>query len=180
MNRRIFVGIPVPLGIQKSLTTYCESIAQESLRFTKPENYHITLSFFGEQEERFVLKLEKSIRSVISDTPSFSLQFDSIAFAPPKREPSMIWAQYRTNDAFTKLVNKLETELKHIIHFTDKRNGHAPIPHITLARFKLPQSYELPQIELDSVVITAAALFESKRTENGIVYTTLSEFQLAY
>jgi RNA 2',3'-cyclic 3'-phosphodiesterase len=178
MTTRLFLAIPIPDEIKKSLSLYTSVFTSDSIRPVKSENYHITVSFFGEQNTNRVAEIAESISSVAAEVSSFQLQFDDISFAPPKRPPSMIWAQYLSSDAFTQLVRKIEERLQNVINFKDQRNGHVPIPHITLARFRNTRTANLPQVLLDPIPVTALSLFESKRTESGPIYTELETFPL--
>lgn len=178
MAKRLFVGIPVPHSIQKSLRIYTEALPRDIIRLVKPENYHITISFFGEQDGSNVGNISAVISEVTSSVSPFVLSFDRITLAPPKRPPSMIWASYKSNKEFSRLVSAIEEQLKPLIEFGDKRNGHAPIPHITLARFKNAVIDPLPPVELDSITVNSISLFESKLTENGLIYTELEKFPL--
>lgn len=179
MAQRLFVGIPVPISIQKSLTVYTRSLPQDNIRFVKPENYHITLSFFGEQDEKKIGDISKILQEITSSVMPFILLFDRISFAPPKQQPNMIWANYQKNYDFTEFVNRVEQAITSIITFADQRNGHAPIPHITVARFKHFVLPELPQIALDAIPVSSVSLFESKLTDNGPIYTELDQFPLS-
>jgi 2'-5' RNA ligase len=178
MAKRIFLGIPVPESIQHSLAIYTQTIAADSLRFTKPENYHITVSFFGEQEEERIPEISQAITTVLHSIAPFTISFDAISFAPPKREPSMIWALYTQIAPFTNLVDEIEEAVRKVLPYADKRNGHVPLPHITLARFRHTPLQTLPQIQLDPIQVEKLSLYESKRTEAGLSYVILEEYSL--
>jgi 2'-5' RNA ligase len=178
MKTRLFLGFPVPRPIQVSLAQYSQALLFPELRWVKPENYHITISFFGEQEHAKIEEISDVISSVTTQSAPFTFHFDGITLAPPKKQPSMIWAQYQSTETFTKLVRSIEKALSNSFTFTDQREGHEPLPHITLARFRNLSTRNLPQIELDSLHVTEAVLYSSQKTETGSVYTQITSFPL--
>ena len=178
MQKRLFVGIPVPKSIQTSLQIYTQAIASDTIRFVKPENYHITLTFLGEQEEVKIKQIISVIAGVSSVAKPLLLTFDTISLAPPNKPPSMIWAKYKQNDTLNSMTLQIEKAINSIVSYKDKRGDHVLIPHITLARFKRTSLKDLPQIVLDPIEVTSLALFESKRTDAGQIYTILEEFLL--
>jgi RNA 2',3'-cyclic 3'-phosphodiesterase len=178
MLRRIFLGISVPQAISHSLSVYAENLTDDRLKWVKQENYHITVSFFGPQDDQYITTIIDTINVNINELAPFRLKFQRICFAPPEKAPSMIWAQYQQTESFNELVIKVESAVKDIISFSDKRNSQNPIPHITLARFKHTDLRELPQIELDPIHVSTLNIFESKQTETGRLYTVLKEFPL--
>lgn len=179
MLKRLFIGIPVPKSVQASFESYTQAITSDTIRFVKPENYHITVSFFGEQDEAKIEEIGRAIQEVTNTISPFRLEFNKVTLAPPKKPASMIWAQYQTNQVFTEFVATIEKTLRGIIEFKDQRDGNAPIPHITLARFKNATISSLPQITLDPIEVTTVSLFESKLANNGPIYTELEQFPLS-
>jgi RNA 2',3'-cyclic 3'-phosphodiesterase len=177
-TKRFFLAIPVPEAIRKSLSLYSSVFTSDALRLVKPENYHITVSFFGEQEEKNFPIIRDVITAKTRETQPFPLHYHAITLAPPKKTPSMIWAQYHSSDAFTEMVSTIEAGIRLSLPYSDRREGSTPIPHITLARFRGNAVPELPMIELDPVHVTSLSLFVSERLENNPVYHELETFTL--
>lgn len=179
MQRRIFLAFPVPTKITKSLSTYASAIQQEEFRWVKPENYHITISFFGEQEDTLIPQVTEKLRELISSIGPFVLTFNTIAKAPPHKTPTMLWAEYHSSETFTGLVRAVEKTTATIMSYPDKREGQTPIPHITLVRFKHTLPEDIPQIDLQPIRATTCILYESRKTDAGSTYTALEEFSFA-
>lgn len=179
MQSRLFIALPVPEAIKQSLTHYSEAFPGSDLRWVMPSNYHMTVSFFGEQEAGLIPQITYVMRKVAGDTPAFQLRFKAISPAPPGKKPSMLWAEYETNHAFSTLVSEIEEGLRKILTFSDKREGQIPIPHITLVRFRTWTPAALPQITLDSVSATSIVLYKSEHTGEGRIYSPLEECQLS-
>lgn len=179
MKRRIFLALPVSPKIRESLTHYIGSISEPNYKWVNPQNYHVTITFFGEQEESVIPKIVPLLHKTILALPPIELTFNRIASAPPEKIPTMLWAQYHSQQPFSELVTQVEETTAQIMTYPDKREGQTPIPHITLARFKHLSSSLIPQISLDPLKSTSCVLYESEKTESGHTYTILEEFSFA-
>lgn len=175
---RIFLAIPVPESYRESIGHYASALPSAEIRWVQPETYHLTVVFFGEQENALLPSVYSAIEAVAENVKPFALTFDAISYAPPLKKPTMIWAQYKSTETFTTLVRSVETGVQNVLVFDDKRAGHEPIPHITMARLRMNQVPTLPQIELDTLKVTELNLYESYRTEQGRAYRILQSFRL--
>ncbi len=181
MKKRIFLGIPVQKSQKQILGRYKNLYPNSEIRWVKEEDFHITVSFLGYIEEKDIPKLELIIENVLQPLPSFILEFKKISFAPPKSTPRMIWAEFFENDSFTELVHTVEKNLAQHIEISDYRNGHSPIPHITLARFDkadVAEKISFTQPEISGIKISSCFLFESHLNPKGPKYTPIKNFAL--
>ncbi len=176
MKRRIFLALPVPVAVQKSLTFYKSSFHNPDFRWVRPENYHITISFFGEQEEQGIKRCTEAFSRIIPTLSAFTLLFDQVTLAPPKKHPTMLWSAYKSSPAFSQLVTIVEETASEYMSFPDKREGHLPIPHITLARFKAAMATTISPLHLDSLQVSECILYESRKDVEGYLYQTLQTF----
>ena len=70
---RLFLAIDLPTASKKKLAEQLEKLMNDYTNFTwvPPENYHITLHFFGEINN--VEKIKKKVEEAIFDVESFRL-----------------------------------------------------------------------------------------------------------
>jgi len=112
------------------------------------------------------------VRPVIRAQQSFSIQFESVAFAP-SRNPRMVWLRFHKNEAFTKLANDIHEAASRFLP-ENKFHHKDPFPHITLARFhnKVYRENEikLPFYTMSPFSITALELWESLPSAEGVRY----------
>jgi 2'-5' RNA ligase len=174
MERRLFIGIPLPEDIAQELHACDPKI--EGARWLSPSVYHITLCFIGETEMDPEEEVLCPLREEAEKTPPFSLPFEGPILAPPKR-PYMIWAKYGNVPTFQDLHERL------IERFVpEKAPPGRAIPHVTLARMKRgkrPKDHMIPKLpELPPLEVDRATLWCSELQRRGAVHHPMGEASL--
>ncbi len=175
MKNRLFLAIKLPIEIKEAILSdlkpYGSDYEFKNVRWTLPENLHITLLFLGNVQDLDLLT--SRVQKICHQTEPFELLYKHITFAPSQRRSRMIWLEFHENEAFFCLAKKLASELK--ISLPEVLR-----PHITLARFPffchkkiLFQNIEMPPLKVERFF-----LMHSDLTKNGPHYQTLSEFLL--
>lgn len=182
MSERLFLGIPVSQSIQTELSRYQTTVGNldAHVRWTPPKNYHVTVAFFGEIESEKIQPLSHVIEESLQDIDPFTLKYESVVFAPPKKRPRMIWATFNSHE-YTDMVHTVEKRIGEELELPDYRKSHAPIPHITLARFRTASHIpgtKLPDADIDNFEANSCYLFTSTLTPEGPIYTPTREFLL--
>ena len=75
MKKRLFVALPLSEYFHKILGQYQRNYNVEGIRWTIPENLHITVYFLGYIDEERVGDVEDKIRGVCAGFSSFDLEF---------------------------------------------------------------------------------------------------------
>lgn len=182
MTKRLFVSIPLSEYFHKVLTGYQGDYSVEGIRWTIPENLHITVYFLGDTEESVMPRITEKLEELFLQIPSFDLEFDKISLAPPHRPPSMIWAVFGdAGGAYKALADKVYGALEEF-SARDNRNKES-IPHITLARFRNPSiAREIkiiqPNTEHTVTKVSSCDLMESKLARTGSTYSSIKSFSL--
>ena len=177
MTKRLFIAIQLSPSIRGVLETY-KPLTTPEIRWTKPENLHITTYFCGDTKEENIPALRKALEKI--QAKPFELPFKEILFAPPHREPRMIWAEFARSEHFAKLTQKIYENVKEFLKDPEKPKQN-PIPHVTLARFKNPQiakDVQLEQPNVDTLQVTSYDLMESQLNQGGSKYTVLQSYAL--
>jgi len=125
MTLRLFAAIPVPEEIADRLGALEVDVPCASWRL--PEQYHLTLRFFGEIDEALARDLDHELGEII-EAP-FEVRLSG-AGSFGGREPSALWAGVADSPALTRLAAACEK--------ASRRAGLAPetrkfMPHVTLA-----------------------------------------------
>lgn len=180
MNKRLFVGIPVKEPIRQAATLlHTQHQALKTVRCTPIEQLHITTWFIGEVPELMLHNIQSIIQIILRRQKKFSLEFSHLYLAPSPRNPRMIWAKYKLNDAFQELIQK-HHELFGNLGIYEKRFTQV-IPHITLARFKensvAKDDFKLTQHLFPKyLLIDRLTLWESLLSSSGAKYIELKSF----
>ena len=87
MSKRLFVAIDLPESLQKILADLNPKIP--GVRWTEPEQMHLTLGFFGDVPEDVDLKFREKLSAI--EFGAFFLPITGIGCFPPKGLPKIIW-----------------------------------------------------------------------------------------
>ena len=161
---RLFIGIKLDNKALKKVDNYMNYLYQKGVKgnYTKLANVHLTLAFLGDVSSDKVDELLEIINSV--DTNSLkSLKINKI-----KMLKSIITLNVIRENILLNVQKDLTNKLNEKGYKLDQREY---VPHITLVR------EASKTIEEDINIIsefTKITLFESIRTNNGMVYVDLS------
>jgi 2'-5' RNA ligase len=130
---RLFLGLPVPVELARSLIHAAQTTEMEKARWTAPENVHLTLVFLGEvRNERLpAIKLElagldaRPLRIRITNLGSFPRA--GVIFAEIDPAPNLLRLQAQTEEGMA--------------HCGFLKESRPYRPHITLARFHPVQPF---------------------------------------
>lgn len=183
MKDRLFLGITVPEAQSIQLYRNTAQLAEtQRLRLVPPRNYHVTVSFLGEVDQRESGRLRDGIRSVTEKTAPFTLYYKDVVPAPPSDPTKMIWANFEDSDPFRQFVEDIETELGNRDIAQTFRRHHEVIPHVTLARRGTGNTEPLivPKFTYVSseMPVDQCVLFKSVQLPANPIYTPIEIFRL--
>lgn len=177
---RMFLAVPPPpswLELQQEVRA---TVDGEFVRWTRPENLHLTLYFIGDTRLESADPVSEAVAPVFSDTAPFSLEPDSICTAGHPDHPSMLWLRFKPDEGFVSLHHRLH-EVLHGFSRSGSSAYSQPIPHVTLARFKkgtlasgafsLKNAFDLP------VRIEGAQLWHTTHDGQGVLYRALGNYR---
>ncbi len=187
MTKRLFIAIGLSESLADKLADYQRNLALEQFRrekinWTKKENLHLTVHFLAEVEIKKIEQLISLLGAVAKTIPVFDLVFKEIIFAPPRRQPRMIWATFHGHDQYQKLATEIYRATKDILFEIQEPKF---LPHLTLARFRfLSRSIDVGRfifspLTFDCVPVASFCLFASELTATGPIYTNLARFDLS-
>ena len=155
--------------------------------WTRPENWHLTLRFFGEISPEDADRFAGEIAGVVLRSPGGELPAGGTVVFPPRGRARVLglgFADSPALGALTALAEAAEAAARRVGAAPEDRRYH---PHVTLARIRSPwpagavqrfrreaDSFAPPPYGLRSVV-----LFESRLGPSGARHTPLRTFDLA-
>jgi 2'-5' RNA ligase len=133
---RLFVAIPVPDAVRKDMIRVQRELQPlappGAVRWTKPEQFHLTLRFLGDVPSDRAGALQESVRAVCSGTPVLRLRAKGVGFFPNARSPRVVWVG--VTDDENRLVD-LQKQIESAIRpFTAEPGGDRFAGHVTLGR----------------------------------------------
>jgi 2'-5' RNA ligase len=105
-----------------------------AIRWTRPEQFHVTLKFLGDVPADSLDALEKSAATVCAGFPSLQMSAHGIGFFPSERKPRVLWAGADdVNGQLAELHVELDEALRWLApaEKPERFSGH-----LTLGRFK--------------------------------------------
>ena len=179
MLHRIFIAINLPESIKKELVLWQGKWAHLPVRWTKPENLHITLVFLGNMADKELEGLKIKVGEIAKKHTPFSLNFTRIVYGPSKEQPRMIWV-------IAEESNELLSIQKDIFGNLVSKSLETKFPHITLGRireweFKRIDPEEKPAINEEISLefpVSSIEIMESKLKKSGPEYTIVKSVEL--
>jgi RNA 2',3'-cyclic 3'-phosphodiesterase len=183
---RLFVSVDVPDDLAGPIAGLQDEFAEASgLRFTDPQQAHLTLKFLGAVEADRLPSLARELRAAAGDAgvDPFRVRLGGLGVFPSLEYISVLWLGTETGDA--ELTRLHETIDKRTTAMGFEADPHDFTPHVTLARMEHAGGKELVRTlvsERDPTVgemrVTETRLTESTLTADGPRYSTVERFRL--
>src|SRR5207302_3659931 len=94
--QRLFLAIEVPEAVKQELekvqADFRRRLADSSVTWTRAENLHVTLRFFGNIETAGTTELLSSLHRACRTFGPLLLSCRKIGFFPPRKRPRVLWA----------------------------------------------------------------------------------------
>lgn len=129
---RIFVAIPIPLDIARTLAGLVPPDL-EGIKRVGPELMHVTLAFVGWLEEARVADVTAAVESAAPASRAFDIELEGVGRFPPTGRPRVVWVGTTAGPRIEQLGALVRAELARSgVPFDPK-----PVrPHVTLARVR--------------------------------------------
>jgi len=173
-----FLASPLPRQLQESIRVI-QSELQASIagaRWTRPENLHLTLHFFGEIEQETLEKLKVSVLSVKDCQRPFQVEVKGLGAFPDPYRPRVIWLGLEQRDQIEQLHRATEQCLRHA-GFTPGSRPYSP--HLTIGRL-LGGKLDLTELfssmqhkTIEPLTVDRLILYESRLRPEGAQHIPL-------
>ena len=179
---RLFVALGIPEDIRAAIAALiCElKPLDDSWKWTRAENLHVTLKFLGEIPSDKLEGLKEALRRVDSGWP-MAVKFGGLGFFPDGRKPRVLWVGMEAPLSLRTLARAIGEAVAKVGAPQEEREF---TPHLTLARNKDGRVSERLRSALakhsssqfGEMNASAFHLMESKLKSTGAEYTTLESF----
>jgi 2'-5' RNA ligase len=157
--------------------------AGSSLKWTRPEQWHVTLAFIGEADDMLSSKLIVATQKRPAQ-PAFEATFDRVGMFPPRGAPRVLWLGVSQGaDAMSALQREIAARVEAVGVALERRTFH---PHLTLARWhdgrpsdrrafdEMAEPGEIARVHIDH-----ATLYRSQLSPGGSIYTPMARVTLS-
>ena len=186
MKLRLFIALNLPQELKEKISEKTRELAalfNFPIRFLKPENWHLTISFLGYADAGAVNPILRALEGAAEKTSAPMVELASLDYGPSgsAREPArMIWLNgtETTSKQLGDLKKTLEASLRdNQVNF--KAENRAFHTHLTLARFGAVLRSNLPPLPREFRLKFEAPtldLMQSHLKRSGAEYELLSSF----
>ena len=175
---RVFVAVFPPPELREEVLARARHLSLRGrVRWSRPENVHLTLKFLGDVREEVLTSLCAALE-VCERHVAFDVGLAGFGAFPSARRAQILWAGIGVgSDELRSLATDLDAALTPLGFEREKRPF---TPHLTLGRARgQPASFEPPPEEyLGEFRVRRVELMESTLTPEGAVYRTVRTFAL--
>lgn len=179
---RTFIALELPDHLISSFVELQNSLKSQrfKIRWTKPENIHLTLKFLGNIQHDDIEKIDRAMIESLRKFTPISITAKGIGVFPNLKQPRVIWVGISgCMDVLVGLHQTLSENLEKIGFPKDNRPFKG---HLTLGRVKTrpdPKKFiaalqELNTFESETYIANTITFFKSDLKSTGPVYTKLS------
>jgi len=183
--KRVFCAIEVPASkeIRAAVDSLKQSLAGETIKWVSPNNYHLTLKFFGSIEESNVPKIVEKLKNCALKVLPFSFNVEGCGFFGKKNSPSVIWLGIKNQKGLVDLYKEVNKAILPLGYLPEKQFFE---PHLTIGRFKFTKKpldtehfeASLANKDLARVEVGSFCLIESILHPHGPSYNVIEKFYL--
>jgi 2'-5' RNA ligase len=180
---RLFLAITIPPDVCNSVKSAQNQLRQHTpaglIRWSRPEQFHITLKFLGDVASDGLDELENSVFHICRVCPVLNLSAHGIGFFPNSRKPSVVWVGAEDDEGkLAELQRLLEESLRPFLTSAkpEKFTGHItlgrfrPGPHSTIENL-MKCAMTLREQHFGNWLATEVQIVQSELTATGVIHT---------
>ncbi|MGA2787273.1 MAG: RNA 2',3'-cyclic phosphodiesterase [Verrucomicrobiota bacterium] len=173
---RLFIAISIPEPVRDEIIRVQEEllplVPRGVARWTRPDQFHLTLRFLGDVPADGVEDLKKSAGAVCRNARPLSLRAEGIGFFPNLRAPRVIWVGI--NDGAGRLVDLQQQIETAVGPFSPEPGEKNFTGHVTLGRLKNPRPADTRDLAARAQTLEKRLFGEWTAQEMEIIRSELS------
>lgn len=183
---RAFFAIDIPRQIKAKIGDYIDSLHKMSksnvIRWSKPENLHITLQFIEEIQGQHVETLINNVRQELtSSLQPLTVSIKDLHLFPDPHRPRVLVLDVAPQDLLSNLSAVIGRGIEQTNYPIEQRKyrGHLSIGRIKTSRMQ-PLSFlnEISAPEIEDFTVDEVVLFQSEPHPYGSKYIPLERIRL--
>src|SRR5512133_973415 len=175
--KRIFIAVKVNPGetLLKIISSFQHGLVKDSIKWTNPENIHITLVFLGDTEQMLIEPIGSMLKEKCGGTGKFDLKIKGSGVFRNMGDLRIIWMGIDHHEKLLQLNGSIVDGLKKLNFKIEERPFN---PHLTIGRIKHINDKEALKSlidkyhdsEMQTVPVNEVILYESILLQTGPVY----------
>ena len=180
---RLFFGIPIDDEVSGALFDSIATLSSraDGVKWIPAANYHVTLCFLGDTDERTAEAIDAELSHIDSLPDSFEITFEGVGFFPPRgRNVRIIHTPVTRGETMCRRLFETVSAVCRR-HLPDRR--YKCTPHVTLGRVKRTPKVDLRDVAAGvslyrSTTCDRFVLYESTLGPEGARYTARKSYRL--
>jgi 2'-5' RNA ligase len=183
--KRLFIAAEIELSDNfNTLTKQLQhDLINGDIGWVRSRLQHLTLRFLGETPLTKIDSIAQILFDITNATTPFDLRLDKMGVFGTRYKPEVLWYGFSEFSLFKNLFEKLE---KQLLNLSLEKNYGNFVPHTTVGRIKKIEdkksfwkTIERLQPKFSQIIhVRELLLIQSKLTNDGPVYKTLSNFEM--
>ena len=184
---RVFLAIELPDRVRTQLAEHArhlrEAVPEASASWSRPENVHLTLKFFGNVDKDDLPRISAAAERAAGEFSPFQIRIGGTGVFPKPSRAQVLWIGVNDpSGRLSELQRRLEDECE-AEGFAKENRAYKP--HLTIARLRhlegarrLAEAHLQTKFDLIDVRVTEFVLFRSELSPKGSRYTAISTHRL--
>jgi len=180
---RVFCAVELPDVVRTRLADHVlrlrKEVPEAAASWSRVENIHLTLKFFGNVEVKRIEKISEAAERVVKQFSTVQIGVGGTGVFPRPSRPQVLWIGVSDpSGQLTALQTKFENECA-VEGF--EKEDRAYRPHLTIARLRKPEgardladTHLQMQFDPIEVYVEELVLFRSELSPKGARYTPIS------
>ena len=185
---RLFIAVDLPPEARQSLAQVQSRLKSAgAIRWTKPQQIHLTLQFLGDTPATQVEAITHALQRKVSPLPPFPLTLNGVGVFPNLKRPRIVWAGITGEGDALKALHRAVISATQTVGFQAEERPFKP--HLTIGRVQKwakPANYAAirqviqrsPVTEIAAFPVDHISLIRSQLTPAGPIYTQLAGIDL--
>lgn len=183
--KRIFIALKVEAGetLLMLISALKAGLSKDNIKWTNPDNIHITLAFLGDTEEGMIKNIIVMLKEKNEGSGKFELLLKGSGVFRNLNDPRIIWTGIEPSQKLLLLNNSIMNGLNGLNIKMEERPFK---PHLTLGRIKHINDKEVLNLlieqyqnsEIQKVPVNEIILYQSILLQTGPVYNPIAKFNL--
>ena len=185
-SSRVFVAIELDTASAGSIARLVQGLKAKlpDVRWSRPEQLHLTLKFIGEVDNRELPQFCEALREACAGIDAFSLELGGLGAFPKNKPPRVVWvAAEDPQGVLGTLAERLDERMSAL---GIPRENRAFTPHLTLGRVSRGADLQRLQQAMEQATAQVAArcevdelvLLASVKEQGQVVYEALDRVPL--
>jgi len=184
---RLFCAFELPEALRALIKKHSErvreAVPEAAASWTRVDNIHLTLKFFGNIEQEKIAAISAAAERVVKEFSAIKIAVGGTGVFPKPNRPQVLWIGIQDGSGLlSQLHKRLEDEFA---HEGFPKEDRAFRPHLTIARIRkthdatrLAQTHLAMKFNEVELMLNELILFRSELSPKGSKYTPISRHRL--